>query len=88
MPVVLNRTKIPQPTVPHIDHLQLALGLTTAEAEVVRALAEGHSLREIADQSHRAVTTVRWHIKQVKAKLGVSRQVELVRLALAVVEPK
>ena len=85
--VLLTSPRASPAAAPAIDRLQTGLGLTAAEGEVVASLAEGRSVRTIAEQSHRAEATVRWHIKRIKEKLGVSRQVDLVRLALSVADP-
>ena len=67
-----------------VDPTQLAtlLGLTRAESQVAAALAEGHTVRDIAVSTHRTQAAVRWHVRQLHRKLGVSRQVDLVRLVL------
>ena len=53
------------------------------------ALAEGSTVGEVAAATHRAESTVRWLVKQVHAKLGISRQADLVRMVLtAVGSPK
>ena len=69
---------------PQIDPATLAtaLGLTRAESQVAAALAAGHSVRDIAVSTYRTQASVRWHIKQIHAKLGISRQVDLVRMVL------
>ena len=69
---------------PRIDPASLAtaLGLTRAESQVAAALAAGHTVRDIAVSTSRTQTAVRWHIKQMHAKLGLSRQADLVRLVL------
>ena len=59
------------------------LGLTPTESEVAVLLAEGRSVRDIAAAMGRSYGTVRWHIKQIFKKLGISRQVELVRAVLS-----
>ena len=56
------------------------LDLTPAEAEVAVLLAEGRTVRQIAAATGRGYTTVRTHLKHMFAKLGVSRQVEVVQL--------
>ena len=61
-----------------------ALALTDAEAEVAAMLAEGRTIREIANSRHRTVESVRWHVKNVYAKTGVRRQADLVRTVLSV----
>lgn len=64
--------------------LRTELGLSAAESEVVALLAMGKSIREIEVAIGRGEHTVRWHIKQAHAKLGVSRQAELARIVQAV----
>ena len=56
------------------------LGLTSAQSRVAVSLAQGKTIREIAEETGRSPTTIRWHLRQIFARLGVSRQVELVRL--------
>ncbi len=72
-----------------IDPHQTAqlLGLTPAEGRVVAKLAEGMSIREIAEASGRTENTVRAQVKSALAKTGCSRQAELVRLALLARRP-
>ena len=60
-----------------------ALDLTRAESRVAAALAEGMSVRDIAAASGRAESTVRWTVKRIHAKLGISRQADLVRTVLS-----
>lgn len=60
-----------------------ALDLTKFEARVACLLAQGLTVREIANQSHRSEHTVRYHLKQAFAKTGIHRQAELVRLVHA-----
>ena len=55
-----------------------ALGLTPTEGRTPTQLAEGRSVREISDGMDRSHKTVRWHMLHIFAKLGVSRQAELV----------
>ena len=59
------------------------LGLTPAESRLVVMLADGHSLREIASRTDRTEGTVRWHLKQIFRKQGISRQTDLVRRVLS-----
>jgi DNA-binding CsgD family transcriptional regulator len=56
--------------------------LTPAEAELLRLLAEGHSLEEVADRRGVTINTARSQLKQVFAKTDTRRQGELVRLVL------
>ena len=64
--------------------LRTKLGLSAAESEVAALVAEGKSIREVRGAIGRGEHTVRWHIKQAYAKLGVSRQAELTRIVHAV----
>ncbi len=60
-----------------------ALGLTPSETEIAILLAEGKSVRQIAEVTGRSYDTVRFHIRHILTKLGVSRQVEVVQTVLA-----
>ena len=68
------------------DLVAATLGLTPAESVVAALLAEGRTIREIARATGREEETVRWHKKHVFSKLGVSREVDLVRLVLSVAD--
>ena len=63
--------------------VQAALGLTPAQAGIAVLLAEGRTPREIAAATGRRYGTVRTHLKQIHARLGVSRQLDVVQLVLA-----
>ncbi|NYI81136.1 response regulator [Nocardioides panzhihuensis] len=52
--------------------------LTSREAEVLRLLASGLSNAEIADEIHLGVETVRTHVGNILAKLGVRDRVQAV----------
>ena len=67
---------------PRIDPALAAavLGLTRMESRVAVLLAEGKSLRDIAEATGRKVGTIRWHRTQIFRKHGLSRQAELVQL--------
>ncbi len=55
--------------------------LTPREAEILRALAAGESIPEIAERLGITVLTVQSHVKNVLAKLGVHSRLEAVTLA-------
>ena len=55
-----------------------ALGLTRAETKVTALLANGKSVRAITKSLNCEESTVRWHIKRILGKLGLTRQAELV----------
>ena len=63
--------------------VQRVFGLTPVESEIAMLLAEGLSAPPIAAATGRGYGTVRTHVKHMFAKLGVSRQVEVVQLVLA-----
>jgi DNA-binding CsgD family transcriptional regulator len=60
-----------------------ALGLTPAESEVAVSLAAGHTVHDIAAATYRQDSSVRWLIKQLHAKLGLTHSADLVRRVLA-----
>ena len=62
------------------------LGLTRAESHVAASLVEGKSAHDIAAETGRSVTTVKWHIRHIFAKHGLSGQVDLMRLALSLAD--
>lgn len=72
------------------DHLNETLkrnfGLTEAEIDVLRGLAESHSPKQIADQRGRSVQTVRAQIKSLQQKTESRGQGDLLRFALSVMD--
>ena len=62
------------------------LGLTPAESQIAVWLTEGKTVREIAVETGRQERSIHWHLQQIYHKLDISRQADLVRLALSVVE--
>ena len=68
------------------DLLVATLGLTAAESRVAAWLSVGRTVRDIAVTTRRKESSVRSHIKQMHAKLGISRQADLVRLVLSAAE--
>ena len=68
------------------DMLRRAFDLTGAEAEVTRALAEGHPLTEIAKTRGRSIETIRAQVKSILSKTETRSQAELVRLTLSTME--
>ena len=57
--------------------------LTEREVEVLRALVDGLSARDVADHLDVAVNTVRTHTHRIFRKLGVHGRLEAVRIARA-----
>ena len=68
------------------DLVASALGLTPSESRVAVSLAEGTSVRDIAATTGRQESSIRWHVKRIYRKLGISRQPDLVRLVLSITE--
>ncbi|MBD9662460.1 helix-turn-helix transcriptional regulator [Variovorax sp. VRV01] len=68
--------------VPSIDSLCGAFGVTPAEARVLAALAAGQSPKQHAGAQGVSVHTVRSQLGSLMAKMGCTRQVDLVRKAL------
>ncbi len=66
---------------PHV--VQAVLGLSPSEAEIAVLLAEGRTLHQIARATGRSYNTVRAHLKNMFAKLEVSRQFELAQVVLS-----
>lgn len=58
-------------------------GLTEAEQAVLAALIAGRTPDEIASAQGVSITTVRTHIMRLHQKFGVTRTLDVVRLALA-----
>ena len=65
------------------DRVGPILGLTPAQSHVAAMLAEGLTIRDIAVATGRSTTTVKWHLGHIFARVGVSRQADLVRLVLS-----
>ena len=61
-----------------------ALGLTPTEASIAAMLATGRTVRATAAATGRKESTIRWHLKRIFAKHGVSRQADVVRLVWSV----
>ena len=63
--------------------VKAALGLTPAESRVAVLLAEGKTVGQIAAAVGREQSTIRTHVQHIFGKLGITRQVDLVRLVLS-----
>ena len=63
-----------------------ALELSPAESHVAVWLAEGQSVREMAEATGRTEATIHYHLHHIYQKRGLSRQADLVRLVLSLVE--
>ena len=82
-PVVIVFVNDPERQVlPQRSLLQRIYGLTPAEANQAVLLAEGKSLKEVAEAQQISLHTVRHHLNRIFAKTGTRRQSDLVRLLL------
>lgn len=64
------------------DAIERISHLTEREREVLGLLAQGNSLKEVAQKLHRSYKTADNHKMNLMKKLGVHDRVELVRLAI------
>lgn len=76
--VLLAEAQSPPPEM----RLRREYGLTPAEGRLLRALVAGERLSDYADRAGVRRSTVKTHLNNVFAKIGVGRQTELVRRAL------
>ena len=69
---------------PPVDPALVAetLGLTPAESQAAVWLASGRTVHDLAVTTGRRDNSVRFHLKRIYRKLGISSQAELVRLVL------
>lgn len=56
--------------------------LTEREKEVLRLIVNGHTSKEIADSLGISKLTVDTHRKHIQQKLGVTKQIDLLKLAM------
>jgi DNA-binding CsgD family transcriptional regulator len=68
-----------------IDALCMAFRISPAEARVLGALVSGETLADHAQAHGVSIHTVRKQIANLRDKMGCTRQVDMVRQALAVV---
>ena len=83
-----TQAKFNLPNANQIDSalVSTTLGLTPAEGHVAAMLAQGETVRSIAVTTSRKESSIRWHLRQIFKKTGVSRQADLVRLVFALTE--
>lgn len=73
-------TPVDRGLVPSANVLAGLFDLTPGEARVARAIAQGETVESAAAAAGLSRETVRFHLKRVLAKVGVSRQADLVAL--------
>ena len=64
------------------ERVSASLGLTPAQGRVVARLAAGGTVASIAVATHRTQAAIRRHIREALGRLGLARQVDLVRVVL------
>ena len=68
------------------DIVQEAFGLTSAEVEIVRGIALGLPVKDIAESRGRSQETVRTQLRSILAKTETHSQSELVRVVLGLMD--
>ena len=68
------------------DLVARTLELTPMESRVAVGLAEGKSVRDMAEAMGHTPGSIYWHLKQIYQKQPISRQADLVRLVLSITE--
>ncbi|GCE29493.1 hypothetical protein KDA_49770 [Dictyobacter alpinus] len=71
----------PQPSAPHPKSTTSPVFLTTREREVLHLVALGLSNQHIAHELVVAVSTVKWHLKQISTKLAVHNRIQMIARA-------
>ena len=62
------------------------LQLTPTESQLAVWLAEGKSVRGMAEATGRTEAAIHWHLHQIYQKQSISRQADLVRLVLSLAQ--
>ncbi|MCL6285657.1 LuxR C-terminal-related transcriptional regulator [Ruegeria sp. 2012CJ41-6] len=70
-----------------LDRFTELYGLTRAETDVCRWIADGASIAEIAERRGTSPTTAKNQVSNVLSKAGVGSRIELIRLILRVLPP-
>ena len=68
------------------DLVAKTLELTPAETQVAVWLAQGKSVRDMADATGHSKAAIYWHLQRIYQKHSISRQADLVRLVLSLAE--
>ena len=68
------------------DLVATTLDLTPAETQVAVWLAEGKSVRDMAEATGHTDAAIYWHLQRIYQKHSLSRQADLVRLVLSLAE--
>ena len=68
------------------DVVAETLQLTPRESQLAVWLAEGKSVRDMAEATGRTEAAIHWHLHQIYQKQSLSRQADLVRLVLSLAD--
>lgn len=68
------------PRIGSLDVMQSLFDLTGREVQVIRLLADGHSIDSLAQSMGISANTARTHLRAIFSKTGTSRQSELLQL--------
>ncbi len=68
------------------DVVAETLQLTPTESRLAVGLAEGKSVRDMAEATGRTEAAIHWHLHQIYQKQAISRQADLVRLVLSLAQ--
>lgn len=77
----LTRAKTRSETFVRNDAAIEELGISSRETQVLEMLAEGHTNQEIAAKLFVSPNTIKTHLKNIYAKLGVTRRTQAIRQA-------
>jgi LuxR family maltose regulon positive regulatory protein len=81
-PAWLDRVRLAATAAPaHVDRLGLIEPLTERERDVLRFLPSRLTIREIADELFVSINTLKFHLKVIYRKLGVSSRAEAAEMA-------
>ncbi|HAD07287.1 MAG TPA: helix-turn-helix transcriptional regulator [Anaerolineaceae bacterium] len=67
------QAELPENTLLHSSEKPAEAGLTERELEVLRLLAQGNTYNQIAENLVVSLNTVRFHVKGIYSKLGVTK---------------
>ncbi|GGK55172.1 helix-turn-helix transcriptional regulator [Salinarimonas ramus] len=77
---MLRIRPIRTPTLPTIDDVVEAFGVTRSQAELALALARGRRLADHAAERQISLHTARTHLRDLRERIGAARQSDVVRM--------
>lgn len=82
--IYLNKKSLRKKSLPttEIDHQKIkALDITDREYEVLRAISDGLSNKEIADKLYVSESTIKTHVSNLLLKLNAKRRTQAIQIA-------